>query len=68
MLKIVAQQLTVTEAAAEYGFSRRHLHRLLARYRDGGLDAFEPGRGAPRRNPRPHRTRSSNGSSSSAAS
>jgi transposase InsO family protein len=33
--------LTVTAAAAEYGISRRHLHRLLARYREGGLEALE---------------------------
>ncbi|MBO0979890.1 helix-turn-helix domain-containing protein [Microbacterium sp. SD291] len=40
-MKIVAGQLTVAEAAVEYGISRRHLHRLLSRYRDGGLDALE---------------------------
>ena len=27
--------------AAECGISRQHLHRLLARYREGGLDALE---------------------------
>lgn len=42
VLKIVAGQLSVTAAAEEYGISRRHLHRLLARYRDGGLDDLEP--------------------------
>src|SRR6202012_2396087 len=26
----------------EYGFSRRHLHRLLARYREEGLEGLEP--------------------------
>lgn len=41
VLKIVAGQLTVAEAAVEYGISRRHLHRLLSRYRAGGLDALE---------------------------
>jgi hypothetical protein len=40
VLQIVSQQLTVTAAAAEYGISRRHLHRLLARYQEGGLDAL----------------------------
>jgi transposase len=34
--------LDVEHAAAEYGISRRHLHRLLARYRERGLDALEP--------------------------
>ncbi|MES2171434.1 MAG: DDE-type integrase/transposase/recombinase [Actinomycetota bacterium] len=37
VLKIVAKQLTVSEATAEYGISRRLLHRLLARYRQEGL-------------------------------
>ena len=41
----------MTEAAAEYGFSRRHLHRLLARYRDGGLEALEPRSRRPRTTP-----------------
>lgn len=51
VMKIVSKQLTVTAAAAEFGFSRRHLHRLLARYRDGGLDAVEPRSRAPRTSP-----------------
>jgi transposase len=51
VLQVVAKQLTVTAAAAEYGVSRRHLHRLLARYREGGLDALEPRSRAPRTNP-----------------
>ena len=48
VLKVVSSQLSVTAAAAEYGISRGHLHRLLRRYRDGGLDALEP------RSRRPH--------------
>jgi transposase InsO family protein len=51
VLKVLADQLSVTAAAAEYGYSRRHLHRLLARYREGGLDALEPRSRAPRSNP-----------------
>ena len=51
VLKAVSGQLSVTAAAAEYGFSRRHLHRLLVRYREGGLDALEPRSRAPRTNP-----------------
>ena len=51
VLQVVAKQLTVTGAAADYGISRRHLHRLLARYREGGLDALEPRSRAPRTNP-----------------
>ncbi|MBB2975169.1 transposase InsO family protein [Microbacterium endophyticum] len=48
VLKIIAGQLTVTDAAIEYGISRRHLHRLLAR--DGGLDAVEPRSRRPKTN------------------
>ena len=57
VLKVIAHQLSVTQAAAEYGFSRRHLHRLLARYKTGGLDAVEPGSRRPKSNP--HRTAAS---------
>ncbi len=51
VLQVVSKQLSVTEAAAEYGLSRRHLHRLLARYRDGGLDALEPRSRRPKTHP-----------------
>ena len=52
VLKVVSKQLSVTTAAAEYGLSRGHLHRLLRRYRDGGLDALEPRSRRPHDNPR----------------
>jgi transposase InsO family protein len=42
VLKVTTHQLSVTAAAAAYGYSRRQLHRLLARYAEGGLDAVEP--------------------------
>ena len=48
--KIVAKQLTVSQAAAEYGMSRQHLHKLLARYRIGGLGAVDPRPRRPRSN------------------
>jgi transposase InsO family protein len=51
VLQIVSKQLTVTAAAAEYGISRRHLHRVLARYREGGLDALEPRSRRPKSTP-----------------
>jgi transposase InsO family protein len=51
VLQVVSHQLSVTAAAAEYGISRRHLHRLLARYRDGGLDALEPRSRRPKTTP-----------------
>ncbi|HAM45285.1 MAG TPA: hypothetical protein DCM67_09750 [Propionibacteriaceae bacterium] len=51
VLKIVAGQLSVSEAAAAYGVSRRHVHRLLARYRAEGLAGLEPRSRRPRSNP-----------------
>jgi transposase InsO family protein len=51
VLQVVSNQLSVTEAAAEYGYSRRHLHRLLARYRQGGLDALQQRSRRPRSSP-----------------
>jgi transposase InsO family protein len=51
VLQIVSKQLSVTAAAAEHGISRRHLHRLLARYREGGLDALEPRSRRPKTTP-----------------
>jgi transposase InsO family protein len=51
VLQVVSHQLSVTAAAAEHGISRRHLHRLLARYRDGGLDALEPRSRRPKSTP-----------------
>lgn len=52
VLKVVSKQLSVTAAAAESGMSRGHLHRLLCRYRVGGLDALEPRSRRPHTNPR----------------
>lgn len=52
VLKIVSGQLTVTRAAVEFGISRRHLHRLLARYRQVGLDGLDPRSRAAKSNPR----------------
>ena len=51
VLKIVAGQISVTAAAAEYGLSRQYLHKLLARYRDEGLDGLDPRSRAPLTSP-----------------
>ncbi len=51
VLKVVTKELTVTAAAQQYGYSRQHLHRLLARYREGGLDAVDPRSRRPQSNP-----------------
>ncbi|PWN00818.1 IS481 family transposase [Nocardioides silvaticus] len=42
VLKVVTKEMSVTAAAAKYGYSRQHLHRLLARYHAGGIDAVDP--------------------------
>jgi transposase InsO family protein len=51
VLQVVSKQATAGEAAAEHGFSRRHLQRLLARYREGGLGALEPRSRRPKTTP-----------------
>jgi transposase InsO family protein len=51
VLKVVSGRLSVTAAAAECGLGRQHLHRLLRRYREGGLEAVEPRSRRPRSNP-----------------
>ena len=50
VLKAVLTQASITEVAAEFGYSRRQLTRLIAAFREGGLDALEP------RSRRPHST------------
>ena len=52
VLKVISKELSVTAAAAEYGYSRQHLHRLVARYKEGGLDAVEPRSRKPLSNPK----------------
>jgi transposase InsO family protein len=52
VLEVVSGNLTVSAAARAYGMSRQHIHRLLKRYRDGGLDAVDPRSRRPARNPR----------------
>ncbi|MFV0287795.1 MAG: helix-turn-helix domain-containing protein [Demequina sp.] len=51
VLKIIAGQLSVAAAAAEYGMSRPYLHKLVARYRADGLDGLEPRSRAPKSSP-----------------
>jgi transposase InsO family protein len=51
VLKVVSKQLSVTAAAAAYGINRQHLHRMLRRYRDGGLEALEPHSRRPHESP-----------------
>lgn len=57
VLKIVAGELSVTAAADQYGISRQYLHKLLARYREDGLDGLEPRSRAPLTHPQATTTR-----------
>lgn len=52
VLSVLHDGLTPTAAALRFGMSRRHVHRLLARYKTGGLDALEPASRRPKSNPR----------------
>jgi transposase InsO family protein len=52
VLEVTSGHLTVTDAAKLYGLSRQHIYRLLARFREGGLDALEPRSRRPDSNPR----------------
>ena len=51
VLKVVSAQLSVTAAALESGISRGHLHRLLRRYREDGLEAVDQRSRRPRTSP-----------------
>ncbi|EPQ72292.1 transposase [Mycobacterium marinum str. Europe] len=42
----------MTAAARVYGLSRQHIYRLVARYRQGGLEAVDPRSRRPASNPR----------------
>ena len=42
VLAVTVQGLSVTETARRYGVSRRWVHELLNRHRDGGLESLEP--------------------------
>jgi transposase len=43
VLKVISKELSVTDAAAQYGYSRQHLHRLIARYREAAWTRSSPG-------------------------
>ena len=51
VLQILAGELSISEAARRYDINRQHLHRLLTRYKDGGLEALEPASRRPKSNP-----------------
>ena len=52
ILSVLHDGLTPTQAGLRFGMSRRQIHRLLARYKEGGLDALEPRSRRPKSNSR----------------
>ena len=52
VLEVLSGNLTVSAAARNYGMSRQHIHRLLKRYREGGIEAVDPRSRRPASNPR----------------
>ena len=52
ILSILHDGLSPTQAGVRFELSRRHIHRLLARYRAGGLVALEQRSRRPKSNPR----------------
>ena len=52
VLTLLHEGLTPTQVALRFSISRRHIHRLLVRYRAGGLEALEPCSRRPKANPR----------------
>ena len=51
VVAVIEGGLSVSEAARRFGVTRQWVHRLLARYREGGLDALEPRSRVPRSSP-----------------
>jgi transposase InsO family protein len=52
VLSVLHDGLTPSQAGLRFGMSRRQIHRLLIRYKTGGLDALEPRSRRPKSNPR----------------
>ena len=48
VLSVVADGMTVTDAAAKQGVSRQTMHAWLAKYEAGGLEALADGSHRPR--------------------
>lgn len=52
VLAVVSEHLTPSQTAARFSVSRQWVHQLLARYREGGLEAVDPRSRRPASNPR----------------
>ena len=42
VLTLIHERLSPSQAAERFGVSRQWVHRLLVRYKAGGLEALEP--------------------------
>jgi transposase InsO family protein len=51
VLSVTVQGMSKSEAARQFGVSRRWVHTLVTRYESGGLDALEPRSRRPHNNP-----------------
>lgn len=51
VLSVAEQGVSVAAAALRFGVSRQHIYVLLARYRQGGIEAVEPRSRRPKTNP-----------------
>ena len=51
VISVVQLNMSVTETAARYGYSTRHVRRILARYREEGLEGLTPRSKAPHSHP-----------------
>ena len=52
ILSLLHEGLSPTQAAHRFGVSREWIYQLLARYKEGGLEALEPRSRRPKNNPR----------------
>jgi transposase InsO family protein len=52
ILSLLHDGLTPTQAGLRFGVSRQWIYQLLARYKEGGLEALEPRSRRPKSNPR----------------
>nr|WP_114178766.1 helix-turn-helix domain-containing protein [Propionibacterium freudenreichii] len=53
VMSVVSGSMSVAQASREFGISRQHVYRLVARYRAEGPEGLEPRSRAPRSHPNP---------------
>ncbi|SBT30305.1 Hypothetical protein PFR_JS14_2146 [Propionibacterium freudenreichii] len=63
VMSVVSGSMSVAQASREFGISRQHVYRLVARYRAEGPEGLEPRSRAPRSHPNQTPAGGVNGSS-----